>query len=171
MSAKPTPARRLTHYRKLAARCGVPPQFLDDAVQAIDAKVRLEPSERAAYWRRTARFEAINQMRFWRGVHGDREPNEPPVSLDGLTGLLPAGEDDRYDPLDEQDKRRAVHELMGVLPLREHCILQLRLDGWKYMQIAELFEMTESRAVKVEKQALRRLRKALGSTVAEAEPK
>lgn len=151
-----TTSRRLSYYRKIAARCGVPPQFLDDAVEAIDVKVREQPGH-AEHWKRMARFTAIDQMRFWRWESG-YEPNELMATLEGLTPTADEGEG--YDPLDEQDKRRAVAELLGVLPLREHCVIQLRLDGWPHMRIGELFGISESRAATVEKTAIKRLRKS-----------
>jgi RNA polymerase sigma factor (sigma-70 family) len=175
----PELSRRLTYYRRLAMRIGIPLQFVDDAVHDIDRAVtteRAECDDDPSHWKRTARLRAIDQLRIWRGVDSDRKALPELRSLDELLRPGPisganrsaAAElqivrppHDSVDPLDEQDKRRAVGELLAVLPAREHALVQLRLDGWTLLEIGEVLDVSESRASRLEKQAIGRLRKAL----------
>lgn len=153
-------ASRSTYYRRVALSVGVPPQFVEDVAQEIETAIALGDPE--VSWKVIARRTAIDQLRFWCKSGFDRVLAEPPVSLEELVRLPEQREPDQpVDALDEQDKRRAVQEILGILPVREHLIVQLRMEGWLCKDIGTVLGITESRVAWLEKEGVTMLRRAL----------
>jgi RNA polymerase sigma factor (sigma-70 family) len=66
-----------------------------------------------------------------------------------------------YDPRDSMHDAMSVRDLLGLLSTREKQVLLLRLDGWKYCEIAERLSISMNTVDTLLGRALRKLRVGL----------